>query len=92
MNPTSAAALRQRLAFYLDTVVASREPLTVTRPTGKGDVVIVAAEEYAALEETVHLLSSPANAARLLASVENAKAGATRERDLVPARKAARRA
>jgi antitoxin YefM len=35
--------------------------------------------------ETLHLLRSPANAARLLRSIEEADAGALRERDLVDA-------
>lgn len=33
--------------------------------------------------ETIHLLSSPANAARLLASIAQAEAGQTEPRDLI---------
>jgi antitoxin YefM len=83
MSHVSLTELRKRMAFYLDTAVENREPLTVTRPTGRGDVVLIAANEFRALEETVHLLSSPANAARLLASVQQARSGVTQERNLL---------
>jgi antitoxin YefM len=36
--------------------------LFVTRQGGKGTVVIMAEEEFAGWQETVHLLSSPKNA------------------------------
>ena len=38
-----------------------REPITITR-NGISTVVILAVEEYVAMEETLHLLSTPANA------------------------------
>lgn len=38
-------------------------------------MVLIAAEEYEGLVETAHLLRSPANAARLLAALERARAG-----------------
>ena len=37
-------------------------------------MVLIAADEYEGLLETVHLLRSPANAARLLAALECARA------------------
>jgi antitoxin YefM len=83
MCHVSLTELRKRMASYLDLAVSNREPLIVTRPAGKGDVVILAADEYEALQETVHLLSSPANAARLLASVAQDRAGTTQERPLL---------
>lgn len=83
MSHVSLSELRKRMASYLDSAVSNREPLVVTRPAGKGDVVILAAAEYEALQETVHLLSSPANAARLLRSVAQAQAGTTQERPLL---------
>lgn len=83
MSHVSLSELRKRMAAYLDSAVSNREPLVVTRPAGKGDVVILAAAEYEALQETVHLLSSPANAARLLGSVAQARAGTTQERPLL---------
>jgi antitoxin YefM len=52
----------------MDKVCASRAPLTVTRQ-GAGSVVVLAEEEYSGLVETVHLLRSPANAARLAEAI-----------------------
>jgi antitoxin YefM len=39
--------------------------------------------EFAGWQETVHLLSNPRNAARLMASFEQLKAGQTQERELL---------
>lgn len=65
--------LRANLARYIDEVWYSRAPITVTRQ-GRGNVVIISQEEYEGLEETVHLLKSPANAARLRRSIAAADA------------------
>ena len=55
---------RNRLAGLMDSATRDREPITITR-NGTGTVVLLAAEEYAAMEETLHLLSTPANAERI---------------------------
>lgn len=52
---------RNGLAGLMDAAVRDREPITITR-NGAGTVVVVAADEYLAMEETLHLLSTPANA------------------------------
>jgi antitoxin YefM len=83
MACVSYTDLRQNLARYMDQAVESRAPITVTRQAGKGNVVLISEEEFAGWQETVHLLSSPRNAARLMRSVRQAKAGRVRERDLV---------
>ena len=59
---------RQNLAAHLDAVEDNRVPLFVTRSNRKA-VVIMSEEEYESMAETMHLLSSPANAARLRASL-----------------------
>ncbi|ODT18122.1 MAG: hypothetical protein ABS35_24315 [Kaistia sp. SCN 65-12] len=83
VSHVTLSELRQNMARYLDGVTADREPLVVTRPAGRGNVVIMAEEEFAAWQETVHLLGSPANAKRLIASAKQAKAGTARERSLL---------
>ncbi|MFT8827817.1 type II toxin-antitoxin system Phd/YefM family antitoxin [Acetobacter syzygii] len=72
----------QNLAHYLDETVNSRIPILVTRKARKGNVVIMAEEELAGWHETVHLLSSPRNADRLLQSVRDAKHSSLQERIL----------
>ncbi len=73
---------RQNLADVMDDVVASRAPVTVTRQ-GAGAVVMISADEFTAMEETLHLLRSPRNAERLLRSIADADAGRARERKLI---------
>jgi antitoxin YefM len=74
--------LRANLATYIDEALDSRAPITVTRQ-GRGNVVIISQEEYEGLEETVHLLRSPANAERLRRSIADADAGKVEEHKLV---------
>jgi antitoxin YefM len=83
MAHVSFTDLRQNMASYFDRVSADREPLLVTRQGGKGNVVILSEEEFAGWQETVHLLSSPRNAARLLASIRELEAGQGRSRELI---------
>jgi antitoxin YefM len=75
--------LRQNLARYLDEAVVNRAPITVIRQGGKGNVVLIAEQEFAGLQETIHLLSSPANAEALLRSVDELNAGRSVEHELV---------
>jgi len=79
----SFTELRQNMASYFDRVTNDREPLLVTRQGGKGNVVILSEEEFAGWRETVHLLSSPKNAERLLASIRQLDAGEGQSRELV---------
>ncbi|WP_405944488.1 type II toxin-antitoxin system prevent-host-death family antitoxin [Streptomyces sp. NBC_01020] len=60
---------RAKYAETLNAVVDDREEVVVTR-AGHDPVVIVALDEYESLKETAYLLRSPANARRLLASIE----------------------
>jgi antitoxin YefM len=75
--------LRRNLATWFDRVTDDRAPLLVTRQGGKGNVVILSEDEFAGWQETVHLLSSPKNAARLLASIRQLDAGGGRLHELV---------
>ncbi len=82
MAHISFTDLRQHMAAWFDRVTDDREPLVVTRQGGKGNVVILSEEEFAGWQETVHLLRSPMNAARLLASIQQLDAGQGRSREL----------
>ena len=74
---TTFSQLRANLKRYCQQAVADREPIRVRRRNGK-DVVLLAADEYESLAETAHLLSSPANASRLLAALAQARRGKTK--------------
>jgi antitoxin YefM len=73
---------RTRLKELLDTVEEDNEMVVVKRGKGKGSVLI-SLEEYNSLMETMHLLSSKANALNLFASLEELNAGNGQERDLI---------
>jgi antitoxin YefM len=67
--------LRNNLASYMDAVCDDRAPLFVTRRNAR-TVVLLSEEDYEGLMETIHLLKSPANAIRLLRSIEETDKGA----------------
>jgi antitoxin YefM len=82
MDHVSYTELRQNLKKHLDKVCDDRAPLVVTRRSGDA-VVMLSLAEYEALEETLHLLSDPANAEHLLRSIADAEAGRLTEHDLI---------
>ena len=69
---TTYTQARARLAALLSEVVAQRE-VVIIRRRGAEAVALIAAAELSSLMETAHLLRSPRNAARLLASLERAQ-------------------
>jgi len=62
---------RANLARLWDQATQDRETVIISR-RGADDVAIIAADELASLQETAHLLRSPANASRLLAALQQA--------------------
>ncbi|HMF59333.1 MAG TPA: type II toxin-antitoxin system prevent-host-death family antitoxin [Vicinamibacterales bacterium] len=74
---------RAKYAQTLDSVINDREEVVVTR-VGHEPVVIVSLEDYESLKETAYLLRSPANAARLIRSIERLEAGDGVEHAMTP--------
>jgi len=62
---------RNTLASLLNEVTQDREIVIIKR-RGEADAALIAADELSSLLETAHLLRSPANAKRLLESLERA--------------------
>ncbi len=87
MAHVSYSELRNNLATYMDAVCDDRAPLVVTRQNARS-VVLMSEEEYEGLMETVHLLTSPANAARLLRTIKEADDGKLTGRELIEPTKA----
>jgi antitoxin YefM len=80
MRTMTHSEFRAEYAETLDSVVNDREEVVVT--TADHDpVVLVALDDYASLKETVYVLGNPANARRLLASIERLEDGGGAERD-----------
>ncbi len=73
---------RTRLKKFLDTVEENNETLIIKRGTGKGTVMI-SLDGYNSLMETVHLLSSKANADRLYESIKQMKNGKGIQKELI---------
>jgi antitoxin YefM len=71
---TTYTDARKRLAALLDSAGDDRETVIISR-RDHGDVALIAADELRSLEETAHLLRSPANARRLLEALERSLAG-----------------
>ena len=75
---------RARYAEVLDSVVADREEVVITR-AGHEPVVIVSLADFESLRETAYLMRSPANARRLLDAMERLESGDGEAHDLVDA-------
>jgi len=67
---------RTGLKQFLDNVENNHEILVIKRKSGKGTVMI-SLDEYNSIMETVHLLSTKANADRLYESIQQMKDGNT---------------
>jgi antitoxin YefM len=81
MIAANYSEFRSKMKDYLDRVEEDQETLILKRGSGKG-AVIISLEEYNSIMETLHLLSSKANAKRLFESIEQMKSGKSSERKL----------
>ncbi|MEO8330433.1 MAG: type II toxin-antitoxin system prevent-host-death family antitoxin [Candidatus Nanopelagicales bacterium] len=81
MRTMTYSESRAKYAETLNAVVDDREEVVITR-AGHDPVVIVSLEDYESLKETAYLLRSPANARRLLDSIDRLEVGKGVERDL----------
>jgi antitoxin YefM len=82
MDSLSFSETRANLKAVMDKVVADRVPVAITRQRGEA-VVMVSQSEWNAMEETLYLLRSPANAKELLESIAELDAGKGTERELI---------
>ena len=73
---------RTALKKFLDNVENNNETLIIKRKSGKG-AVMISLDEYNSLLETVHLLSSRANAERLYESIKQMNEGETVTHELI---------
>lgn len=82
MKTISYTESRANYAKVLDDVVNNREETIITR-AGHESVVLVSLADYESLRETAYLLRSPANARRLLDSIERLESSGGSEHNLI---------
>jgi antitoxin YefM len=73
---------RNSLKDVIDQVVADADVTVISRRDAP-DAVVMSLDHYSSLMETVHLLSSPANATHLARSISQLRAGQAQERELI---------
>jgi antitoxin YefM len=74
MTAITYTAARENLASTMDRVCNDHDPVIITRNREQA-VVMLSLEDYEALQETAYLLRSPANAKRLIESIESLNQG-----------------
>ena len=74
MQAITYSEARHDLKNVMDGACSNHEPILITRRKGES-VVLVSLEDYESIMESEYLLSSPANASRLLQSLKEAKSG-----------------
>lgn len=82
MQTITVSETRANLKAVLDRVVADKAPIQITRAKGE-DVVMISESEWEGMQETLHLLSSPANAKRLMEGIARLDAGKGEEHELI---------
>jgi len=83
MDAITYTTVRAHLAETMDRVCDDHEPIIITR-SGQRAVVMIALDDFKAMEETAYLLRSPKNAQKLLESIAALEAGKGKERKLAP--------
>ena len=82
MMAANYSEFRTGLKRYLDEVEDNNDTLIIKRGTGKG-TILISLEEYNSMNESIHLLSSRANADRLYESIRQIKEGTGMIKDLI---------
>jgi len=82
MKAVNFTEFRTKLKQYLDDVENNHETLIIKRGSGNG-AVLISLDEFNSIIETVHLLSSKANADRLYESIRQMKTGKSSEKELI---------
>lgn len=82
MRAANYTEFRTNLKTYLDQVENNNETLIIKRGAGNG-AVLISLNEFNSMVETLHLLSSKANADRLYESIAQMKNGKSIQKELI---------
>jgi antitoxin YefM len=81
MKAITYTAAREGLASTMNSVCQDHDPVIITRNRDQA-VVMISLEDYESLQETAYLLRVPANARRLLKSIDELEKSGGVVRDL----------
>ena len=82
MDATTYTQARKNFAAVMDRVCDDHAPVIITRQNER-PVVMISLEDYNAIEETLYLVKSSANAARLSKALQNLKDKKLNNHDLI---------
>jgi antitoxin YefM len=82
MDVMNYSDARAQFKGVMDRAIKDKQEVVVTRKKGEA-VVVVSLEAWNSINETLHLLSSPRNAARLRSSIAQLDAVDGDERELI---------
>lgn len=82
MNTTTVKEAKKNLDHLIEQANADAEPTIICSDQGQ-KAVLLSLEEFNSWQETLYLLSNPANAEHLRQSIAEAKAGKIGEKELI---------
>ncbi|MFZ2726846.1 MAG: type II toxin-antitoxin system prevent-host-death family antitoxin [Methylococcaceae bacterium] len=82
MNVLTFSEVRSSLKTVMDDVCKDHVPTIISRVNGE-HVVMLSLADFNSMQETLYLLSSPANANHLMESIAQLKAGKTQTQELI---------
>jgi len=82
MDAIAYSNVRKNFANIMEKVCEDHDSVIITRKNSKS-VVMMSLEDYNAIEETMYLLRSPANAAQLRASIAEFEDGKYKVQEMI---------
>lgn len=83
MNSLTYSGLRAHLAETMKDICTSHKEILVTTKGNRNNVVMLSQVDYEGMKETLYLLGNPANAKRLLNSIEQWNNGESEKHELL---------